>query len=174
MATPLQDSSPFDALATALSSFTELFSRALVLCILSIFNYAILVSTVFFVRAVLKYCERQRKRFVVAAFLTKIPRALYVVPSSSPSPPVSVVVSEPDMESCVICMDEFVSGEELWVLPRCKHLFHGVCIERWLLAPSMTCPVCRKHVIHGEAIAPRSHYINIDTDELHFLVSTSS
>ncbi|URD72141.1 Zinc finger, C3HC4 type (RING finger) [Musa troglodytarum] len=150
MATPLQDSSPFDALATTLSSFTELFSRALVLCILSIFNYAILVT-----------------------FLTKIPRVLYVVPSSSPSPPVSVVVSEPDMESCVICMDEFVSGEELWVLPRCKHLFHGVCIERWLLAPSMTCPVCRKHVIHGEAIAPRSHYINIDTDELHFLVSTS-
>ncbi|CAL9080653.1 unnamed protein product [Musa hybrid cultivar] len=170
MATPLQDSSP---LAAASSSFMVLFSNALIFCILSIVYYAILVSIMFFVRAVLRYCERQRKRFVVASFLTKIPRALYAVPSSSPSPPVSVVVPEPDMESCVICMDEFVSGEELWVLPRCKHLFHGVCIERWLLAPSMTCPVCRKHVIHGKAIAPRSHNINIDTDELHFLVSTS-
>ncbi|URD74949.1 Zinc finger, C3HC4 type (RING finger) [Musa troglodytarum] len=150
MATPLQDSSPFDALAIAPSSFMVLLSQALVLCTLSIFNYAILV-----------------------AFLTEIPRALYAVPSSSPSSTVSVVISEPDMDSCVICMDEFMSGEELWVLPRCKHLFHGMCIERWLLAPSMTCPVCRKHVIHGEAIAPRSHYINIDTDELHFLVSTS-
>ncbi|RZS09571.1 hypothetical protein BHM03_00040667 [Ensete ventricosum] len=153
-----------------------LFSDAILFCIFSITNYAILVTIVFFVRAVWRCCERHRKRFVVAALLTKIPRALYVVPSSSPpppSPPVSAVVPEPDVESCIICMDEFVSGEELWVLPRCKHLFHGVCIERWVLAPSMTCPVCRNNVTHGEATAPRSHNIDIDTKELHFLVSTS-
>ncbi|CAL9071497.1 unnamed protein product [Musa textilis] len=68
--------------------------------------------------------------------------------SPSPSSPsVSVMDLQPDRESCTICMEEFVSGEEQCMLPQCNHLFRRVCIEGWLFSPSLTCPVRIKFVI---------------------------
>ncbi|URD75317.1 Zinc finger, C3HC4 type (RING finger) [Musa troglodytarum] len=127
--------------------------------------YVISAIIVFVVRATCRWCTRRHKRSAVMAFLARIPRDVYVVPSSSssPSPPstsVRAVVPEPELQSCVICMEEFVSGEELWVLPRCKHLFHGKCIKRWLLSPSMTCPVCRMLVMGGEASSAAGSHNN--------------
>ncbi|RWR89499.1 RING-H2 finger protein ATL79-like protein [Cinnamomum micranthum f. kanehirae] len=43
---------------------------------------------------------------------------------------------------CAICLSEFVDGEGVRVLPRCKHAFHGKCIEGWL-ASRLSCPTCR-------------------------------
>lgn len=112
--------------------------------------FVIMVVILFFlIKSMFPSRERRRKRPVDMTFLSKIPRVVYVVPSSQlPSSPfVSAVATAVDPESCPICREEFVNGEELWVLPRCEHLFHGVCIKRWLLLPSRTCPICRRFVV---------------------------
>ncbi|CAL9071501.1 unnamed protein product [Musa textilis] len=93
-------------------------------------------------RAVL-LCREPDKSEVVAS--------LYVInvvacPPLSPSSSSSNVIATPEQhhrESCVICLEDFVGGEKLWELPRCKHRFHEKCIREWLLQPSNTCPICR-------------------------------
>jgi len=44
-------------------------------------------------------------------------------------------------ENCVVCQDDFQSGERVGVLS-CGHTFHPECIKSWL-AQSKTCPLCR-------------------------------
>ncbi|KAH7672760.1 Zinc finger RING/FYVE/PHD-type protein [Dioscorea alata] len=43
--------------------------------------------------------------------------------------------------SCVICLEEFVAGDEVKRLP-CSHVFHGDCIDGWF-AWKDSCPLCR-------------------------------
>ncbi|XP_021737824.1 RING-H2 finger protein ATL73-like [Chenopodium quinoa] len=44
---------------------------------------------------------------------------------------------------CMICLGEFIEGENIKVLPKCKHGYHSKCIDTWLLSHS-TCPTCRQ------------------------------
>mmetsp|Transcript_15061 Transcript_15061/g.23452 ORF Transcript_15061/g.23452 Transcript_15061/m.23452 type:complete len:529 (+) Transcript_15061:305-1891(+) len=51
---------------------------------------------------------------------------------------------------CVICLEHFVDGDRLRVLP-CNHLFHMGCIDRWLSGShsdhdcfTSGCPTCKK------------------------------
>jgi len=47
-------------------------------------------------------------------------------------------------DDCAVCMDQFVEGDVIRVLPMCGHTFHAECIDEWLaLHPS--CPICRKN-----------------------------
>jgi hypothetical protein len=46
-------------------------------------------------------------------------------------------------ELCNICMDPYVIGQKLTLLP-CKHEFHTDCIHHWLCNEKVTCPMCRK------------------------------
>lgn len=55
-----------------------------------------------------------------------------------------------DDEHCVICLDHFVDGDRLRVLP-CSHLFHAGCIDRWLSGAASDeecftagCPTCKE------------------------------
>jgi len=56
--------------------------------------------------------------------------------------------TEPDIQArsdglgCSICVEDFVKGEDIRVLP-CNHKFHPACIDPWLLNISGTCPLCR-------------------------------
>lgn len=45
---------------------------------------------------------------------------------------------------CNICLGEFDVGEECKTLP-CQHVYHGACIDRWLLMNKI-CPVCRLEI----------------------------
>ncbi|KAK1421662.1 hypothetical protein QVD17_24165 [Tagetes erecta] len=47
---------------------------------------------------------------------------------------------------CVICLTEFVVGDEVRVLPRCGHCFHVACIDRWI-GSHFTCPSCRQRLL---------------------------
>jgi hypothetical protein len=47
---------------------------------------------------------------------------------------------------CSICIDDFETGEELVLLPRCKHAFHKECIQPWLLERQGCCPLCKVRV----------------------------
>jgi hypothetical protein len=52
---------------------------------------------------------------------------------------------------CAVCLAEYAGGEEVRVLPACRHGFHRACVDRWLLTRAPTCPVCRAPVAaHAE------------------------
>ncbi|CAL9071515.1 unnamed protein product [Musa textilis] len=174
MVRPFEPFSPFDASDFAPSLFAVLFSDLLLSYFFFIAGFVIVSIIFFFYKATLKHRERKRKWSAVATMLARIPRPLYVVSSASSSSTtsVSIIVPEPDVESCVVCLEEFVNGEELWMLPRCKHLFHGVCIKPWLLKPSATCPVCRKLVTHGETSVARSRNNSNNYDDAHLFHMT--
>lgn len=50
-------------------------------------------------------------------------------------------------EMCSICLVEL--EEEDWVnkLPKCGHLFHAECLDRWLDRCHFTCPLCRSSLL---------------------------
>ncbi|XP_059649954.1 RING-H2 finger protein ATL18-like [Cornus florida] len=44
---------------------------------------------------------------------------------------------------CSICLVEYEKEDVVSQLPKCGHLFHMACIERWLDRNHFTCPLCR-------------------------------
>lgn len=175
MARPLHASSPLAAPRVAWLTFAIQLHLFLLVVLFVCCYLMVAIGLYIAIGAALGWCKRRAKRSAAMAFAATIPRVVYVVPSSSPlsspSTSVSAVVTQTDMESCSICMEEFVSGEELWVLPRCKHWFHGECIRRWLLAPSMTCPICRMLMTGVEVRPGRSLFGNtINTGRFPILV----
>jgi hypothetical protein len=43
---------------------------------------------------------------------------------------------------CAVCLADYADGDELRLLPGCRHSFHRQCVDDWLrLRPS--CPLCR-------------------------------
>ncbi|KAI1178764.1 hypothetical protein F4777DRAFT_61107 [Nemania sp. FL0916] len=47
-------------------------------------------------------------------------------------------------QQCVICMDPYLAGDNLTILP-CAHGFHADCVGEWL-ARKASCPTCRQTV----------------------------
>ncbi|KAD2132545.1 hypothetical protein E3N88_41791 [Mikania micrantha] len=47
--------------------------------------------------------------------------------------------------NCVICLQNFNNREEVRELPKCRHMFHLMCIDEWLIRTG-SCPVCRRNV----------------------------
>ncbi|BAT80723.1 NEP1-interacting protein [Vigna angularis] len=50
-----------------------------------------------------------------------------------------------NMSCCSICFQEFEDGELVRILPKCGHLFHLECIDKWLVQQG-SCPMCRTYV----------------------------
>ncbi|XP_010530037.1 PREDICTED: putative RING-H2 finger protein ATL53 [Tarenaya hassleriana] len=46
---------------------------------------------------------------------------------------------------CSICLGEFNEEESLRILPKCSHVFHVACVDRWLKSHS-NCPLCRANI----------------------------
>nr|XP_010934382.1 RING-H2 finger protein ATL73-like [Elaeis guineensis] len=73
--------------------------------------------------------------------LQEIPVLIYgELPASLPS-------CSTGSEICPVCLADYMTGEEVRVLPRCHHMFHRDCIDRWLITMSSLCPICRDRVI---------------------------
>nr|CRZ24704.1 BMA-TOE-4 [Brugia malayi] len=53
-------------------------------------------------------------------------------------------IPENEQERCTVCLNDFEMDEEVRAL-RCNHVFHVVCIDRWLVY-NKKCPVCRLDV----------------------------
>ncbi|CAM6056375.1 unnamed protein product [Sphagnum tenellum] len=51
-----------------------------------------------------------------------------------------------DGADCAVCLNEFGEEDRLRLLPKCKHAFHTLCIDTWLLSNS-TCPLCRRSLL---------------------------
>ncbi|XP_076854004.1 E3 ubiquitin-protein ligase znrf3 isoform X2 [Brachyhypopomus gauderio] len=58
---------------------------------------------------------------------------------------VSDSVSSSSTSDCAICLEKYIDGEELRVIP-CAHCFHKKCVDPWLLQHH-TCPHCRHNII---------------------------
>ncbi|KAG6704538.1 hypothetical protein I3842_07G137700 [Carya illinoinensis] len=63
---------------------------------------------------------------------------------------------------CAICLSEFAPGDEILVLPQCRHAFHVGCIETWLGSHS-TCPSCRQILL-----VARCHKCGVPQAEARF------
>ncbi|XP_035884256.1 E3 ubiquitin-protein ligase RNF149 isoform X2 [Phyllostomus discolor] len=50
-----------------------------------------------------------------------------------------------DAENCAVCIENFKVKDIIRILP-CKHIFHRMCIDPWLL-DHHTCPMCKLDVI---------------------------
>lgn len=46
---------------------------------------------------------------------------------------------------CVVCLGQLQQGEMVAKIESCSHLFHEMCIDRWLRLHK-TCPICRSRV----------------------------
>ncbi|OIW02873.1 hypothetical protein TanjilG_29649 [Lupinus angustifolius] len=51
-----------------------------------------------------------------------------------------------DKISCSICLQDFEDGEMVRILPKCGHIFHLECIDKWLIRQE-SCPMCRTCVL---------------------------
>ncbi len=51
-------------------------------------------------------------------------------------------------ECCCVCLEDYVEGDKLRVLP-CDHAYHAKCIDPWLVKNKRICPQCRQRVFGG-------------------------
>jgi len=58
-----------------------------------------------------------------------------------------------EVEACSVCLVEFESEDMVSQLPRCGHVFHMVCIEKWVERSQFTCPLCRSLFLSKQASA---------------------
>ncbi|XP_062500173.1 E3 ubiquitin-protein ligase RNF103-like [Corticium candelabrum] len=72
-------------------------------------------------------------------YIKKLPTWKHCVSGQQRFRPVHVL----HCENCVICLADFNRREILCALP-CGHMFHRVCVVRWLEKRSELCPVCRQ------------------------------
>ncbi|KAI5070945.1 hypothetical protein GOP47_0013196 [Adiantum capillus-veneris] len=103
---------------------------------ISLLAVSAVLSTFFFVR-------RQRLRRDNSQLLSHDSPAL--TKGDLKAFPVSVFNRKDNMnlETCAICLEEYVDGEKLRVLP-CNHEFHVSCIDQWLTTRRPFCPICKR------------------------------
>ncbi|OLY82237.1 E3 ubiquitin-protein ligase [Smittium mucronatum] len=63
------------------------------------------------------------------------------------NPSGDVVVRLLSAEKCLICMEEFKTGDPLRVLT-CRHGFHADCVADWITKGANICPVCRSEAVN--------------------------
>ncbi|CAM6051298.1 unnamed protein product [Sphagnum compactum] len=66
------------------------------------------------------------------------------------------------INDCVVCLSDYQKGEQVRLLPLCKHYFHVACIDIWL-STHISCPVCRHSVLQQQQQSPADdHHTTAD------------
>ena len=115
------------------------FFMAIVLLGLSVTLACTLTATLVGYLAVIFKKRRQR---------SECRRAVQKLKTKSYTAPVLAEGETEDPTPCTICLEDFVVGEKLKVLP-CGHQYHQECIEPWLLEKSSLCPLCKQNITAG-------------------------
>jgi hypothetical protein len=92
-------------------------------------------------------CKRRRR-------LAHIPAVQYSVEHSHDKTDPEYIINN----SCVICLDEFMDGQTVKLLP-CKHGFCANCIESWLSDRSDLCPICKRSIL-ADPVTPNAQVHN--------------
>jgi hypothetical protein len=52
----------------------------------------------------------------------------------------------PDERVCTVCQEEIAIGDRVRPMPKCTHVFHAACLERWArtMREATRCPTCRR------------------------------
>lgn len=68
-----------------------------------------------------------------------------VAPQDPPSSPSPLEIS-PDERVCTICLEDIRTGDKVRPMPKCSHMFHASCLERWarIKREAAQCPTCRR------------------------------
>ena len=74
-----------------------------------------------------------------------------------------LVIDDDDDSMCPICFEKFEDGQILRILP-CKHQFHALCVDPWLLNSSTHCPMCRVDLSISQQEAVPDHPPGMSTD----------
>jgi hypothetical protein len=61
------------------------------------------------------------------------------------------------INDCVVCLSDYQKGEQVRLLPLCKHYFHVACIDTWL-STQISCPVCRHSVLEQQQQSPADNH----------------
>lgn len=61
----------------------------------------------------------------------------------------SVCISHHSEKECPVCLTDFAPDAEINRLS-CGHVFHRLCLEKWLKCWSVTCPLCRNCMMPHE------------------------
>ncbi|KAA8526641.1 hypothetical protein F0562_008156 [Nyssa sinensis] len=72
----------------------------------------------------------------------------------------SVCSNEPEQE-CSVCLTQFEPDSDINHLS-CGHVFHKLCLEKWLKHWNVTCPLCRTRMVpleEEEDTCPMSHIL---------------
>lgn len=81
--------------------------------------------------------------------LQQLPLIIDAEENSSTEGPVSACLApegDDQEDDCAICLNKLLPGEEMTVLD-CKHKYHKLCIDQWLLKYySSNCPICREKI----------------------------
>ena len=94
--------------------------------------------------------RRERRHRLPKSTLKKIPTHKFVAGD------------EEHYETCCICLEDYVVGDKLRILP-CQHAYHIKCIDPWLLKNKRVCPQCRKKVFANDELPPSD--TDSDTDD---------
>eukprot|EP00927_Polykrikos_kofoidii_P039122 TRINITY_DN3354_c0_g1_i4.p1 TRINITY_DN3354_c0_g1~~TRINITY_DN3354_c0_g1_i4.p1 ORF type:complete len:711 (-),score=59.66 TRINITY_DN3354_c0_g1_i4:202-2334(-) len=65
-------------------------------------------------------------------------------------PPIEI---QSDDRVCTVCQDEIRTGDLIRPLPKCSHIFHADCLERWAktMREATRCPTCRRPALARHA-----------------------
>ncbi|XP_026522570.1 E3 ubiquitin-protein ligase RNF149 [Notechis scutatus] len=84
-----------------------------------------------------------------------------------------------DTENCAICIENYKAKDTVRLLP-CKHIFHKLCIDPWLLE-QRTCPMCKLDIMKAleywggsQKIAAPESMSNIPTENWNISMEEDS
>lgn len=105
--------------------------NAMLIPFLTVISLCLITMLGFLIYKCIKDQRRARRRRLPNSSLRKIPTAKYRK-------------GDP-YETCAICLDDYVEGEKLRILP-CSHAYHSKCIDPWLTRNRRVCPMCKRKV----------------------------
>ncbi|KAL6345955.1 hypothetical protein AAG906_025235 [Vitis piasezkii] len=53
--------------------------------------------------------------------------------------------------ACSVCLDRIKRSHEIRELPNCYPVFHKDCLDTWVDAGQVTCPLCRSMLLPGSS-----------------------
>ncbi|WJZ86353.1 hypothetical protein VitviT2T_005815 [Vitis vinifera] len=53
--------------------------------------------------------------------------------------------------ACSVCLDRIKRSHEIRELPNCCPVFHKDCLDAWVDAGQVTCPLCRSMLLPGSS-----------------------